>query len=180
MEEPASNAEELLLVGRIGRPHGVRGEVKVVPETDDPARIEALGTLHVGADAERARPQAVEHVRMQHTRRGPLALVKFAGVDAREAAEALRGLLVFARPADLPPLAEGEAFVHDLVGLRVVSEEGEDVGTVKDVLQAPAHALYVVDRPGGPDALIPAVGAFVSSVDLEAGRLVIRPIEGLL
>lgn len=172
---------ELLLVGRVVRAHGTGGEVKVAPETDDPDRLAALPTLYVGRSERDAAPHAVEGVRFQQTKRGPLALVKLEDVGGREAANGLKKMRVFAAAADLPPLEDGEAFIHDLIGLRVESAGDEPIGTVKDVLDVPAHAVYVVGRPGGrPDALIPAVEAFVEEVDLEAGRLVVCPIEGLL
>ncbi len=179
-QHPESQSQNLLLVGRVLRAHGVRGELKVVPEADDPARLEVLSTLYLGTDADRAQPHEVEAVRPQHTKRGTLALVKLRGIDTREAAEALRRRLVFAPEADLPPLETGEAFIHDLVGLDVVTTDGAPVGTVEDVWSGPAHAVYVVARDAKEPAMIPAVEEFVAEVDLEANRLVIRPIEGLL
>ena len=176
----ADGPASLLLVGRVIRAHGVQGEVKVLPETDDPARLLDLATVYLGARAEDARPQAVVSARLQPTRRGPLAILRLEGVDAREAADRLRSLQVYAREADLPPLAEDELFLHDLIGLQVETEEGEAVGVVKDVLEMPGQDLYVVAREGRPEVMIPAVPAFVAEVDLEAERLVIRPIEGLL
>lgn len=171
---------ELLLVGRVVRAHGTGGELKVAPETDDPARLAALPTLYVGRSEQDAAPHAVQGVRFQQTKRGPLALVALKEVQDRGAAEALKKMRVFAAAADLPPLEEGEAFIHDLIGLRVESAEGESIGMVKGVLDVPSHALYVVARKNRPDALIPAVEAFVEEVDLDEGLLVVRPIEGLL
>ena len=179
--QASTDSGELLLVGRVVRAHGTGGELKVAPETDDPARLAALPTLYVGRSEAQAVPREVEGVRFQQTKRGPLALVAFAGVHSREAADVLKKMRVYAAASDLPPLEDGEAFIHDLIGLRVESGEGELLGTVKDVLTVPAHALYVVARPGGrPDAFIPAVEDFVEEVDLNEGRLVVRPIEGLL
>ncbi len=107
----------LLLMGQIFRAHGVRGEVKVWPETDDPGRFRELSTVFLGADPEHARPQAVESVRFQQTRRGTMVVLKLKGIETREAAEALRKTDVFALREDLPPLAEGEFFFDDLIGL---------------------------------------------------------------
>ncbi len=172
--------DDLLLVGRVVKAHGLRGEIKVAPVTDDLARLEAVETLYLGRAPEEAAPHPVAALRFQQTKRGPLALLQLGDTDTREAAEALRKLAVYAAEADLPPLEEDEVFIHDLIGLEVVSEEGEAVGTVKDLLRQPAHDVYVIAREGRPDALVPAVEAFVVDLDLDAGRLVIRPIEGLL
>ncbi len=171
---------ELLLMGRFFKPHGVRGEIKVIPETDDPARFEALETVYAGDDARSASPLAVESVRIQQTKHGMTVLLKLEGINSVEAAEGLRQRLVFAREDELPALAEDEFYLHDLIGLRVESEEGEEIGKVKDVIDLPGQYVCVVARRGKPDAMIPGVPEFIVGMDLEAGRLVVRPIEGLL
>ncbi|MEP0548253.1 MAG: ribosome maturation factor RimM [Rhodothermales bacterium] len=172
--------DSLILVGTCGPPHGVRGELKVIPETDDPGRLADLESLFLGPSPERARARTVEGIRFQTTKRGTVALVTFAGVPDREAADALRGLSVFAVESDLPALAEGEVFLHDLIGLGVVTEDGEDVGTVQDVLTGGAQRLLLVKRPGRPDALVPDVDAIVTDINLDAGQITIAPPEGLL
>lgn len=172
--------DSLLLVGTCGRPHGVRGEVKVVPETDDPERLLGLEQLFVGAEPERARALTVETIRFQPTRRGLVVLVQFEGVVGREGADLLRGQHVYAAEADLPPLDEGEVFLHDLIGLAVVTDAGDAVGTVEDVLTGGAQPLLVVRREGKPDALVPDVDEIVTDLDLDAGQITIRPPEGLL
>ncbi len=176
---PAST-DSLLLVGTCGRPHGMLGEVKVVPETDDPERLAALEQVFLGRAAETAQPRTVQSVRFQPTKRGLAALVSFEGVAGREAAETLRGLGVWAEASDLPPLEDGEVFLHDLIGLAVVTEAGESVGTVADVLEGGAQRLLVVRRDGRPDALVPDVAEIVTDVDLGAGQLTLAPPEGLL
>ncbi len=174
------DTDSLLLVGTCGRAHGVQGELKVIPETDDPERLAALEQVYVGATPETAQPRTVEAVRFQPTKRGTVALVRLEGVGGREAADALRGHGVFADAADLPPLGEGEVFLHDLIGLAVVTEDGETVGTVADVLTGTAQPLFVVERPAKPDALVPDVAEIVLRIDLDAATVTIAPPEGLL
>lgn len=171
---------ELLLIGRIWRAHGIRGELKVIPETDAPERFDELDVVYVGKGPDGTEPRRIEGVRLQHAKRGLTVVLRLEGVASREEADALRQYNVYADEADLPPLAADEIYLHDLVGLEVVTEEGEPVGTVGDVLQMPAHDVYLVHREGREDAMIPAVPEFVLDVDLEARRLVVRPIEGLL
>lgn len=176
----AADADTLLLVGRIHQPHGVQGDVKVAPETDDPARFAELDVVYLGADPATAQPRAVRSVRFQPRRGGTTVVLGLEDVDGREAAETLRGSYVYAREADLPPLEEEEYFLHDLPGLRVEREDGTAVGKVKDVLSLPAQDVLVVEQSDGGEAMIPIVDAFVTEINVEAGRIRIRPIEGLL
>lgn len=180
MNRKAPSPDDLLLIGRVLRAHGVRGEVKVLPLTDDPGRFDGLDDVFIGPAPERVKPVSVEAVRFQPTKKGITVVLKFSGVDTREAAETLRKAQVFAREADLPALEEDEVYLHDLIGLAVVTEAGEPVGVLADVLDMPGQFIYVVSREGKPEAMIPAVPEFVVETDLEGGRLVIRPIEGLL
>lgn len=174
------DADELLLIGRVGKTHGLRGEVKVIPETDDPERFRVLDAVYVGPSPQEAVAYPLASVRFQQTKRGLTVLAHFGGIDTVDAAAALRGKEVYASADDLPPLDEDEFFLHDLVGLEVIDEEdGTTLGTVRDVLELPTHPVLVVARPGRPDALVPAVPAFLADVDLDAGRLTITAIEGL-
>lgn len=178
---PSVPPDSLLLVGVCGAPHGVRGEVKVVPETDDPARLLELERVWVGASPEAAVEHAIEAARLQPTKRGPVAVLKLEGVADRDTAGALGRLSVYAAEEDLPPVEGDEIFLHDLVGLAVVDEDsGEAIGVVRDVIEGVAQNLLVVRRDGQPDALVPDVAEIVTSLDLEAGRLTVRPPEGLL
>lgn len=174
------DAESLLLVGRVWRPHGVTGDVKIVPETDDPSRFEDLDEVFIGLKAEDAASRRVESIRFQPTKRGLIVIMRLKGIEAREDAEALRGNRVFAREIDLPPLEEDEFYIHELVGLSVVTSGGEHVGTVDDVLSAPAQQVLVISRQGRNSAMVPIVAEFVDEIDFDGGRIVVRPIEGML
>ena len=176
----ASTETSLLLVGRIGRPHGVRGEVKIIPDTDDPYRFAELERLFIGDDASSAAPVALRSVRFQQVSKGTIPLVAFEGFEAKETVDRFKNKLVFAAEDELPPLDDDEFYIHDLIGCTVDTLDGNRVGTLKSVLELPAHYVYVVGRKGQPDALIPAVPAFIEDVDVEKQRIVIRPIDGLL
>ncbi len=176
--------DRLLLMGRVGRPHGVRGELKAIPETDTPERFAGLDRLFVGP-AERVREVALDGVRFQYPKGRTVPLLALAGVESLEAAEDLRGAMLWADVDDLPPLDEGEAYLHDLVGLDVFlvddegAEAGEPFGTVADVYEA-AQLLFAIDRPGASQVLLPDVPEFVLRLDLAARRLYVRPPEGLI
>jgi 16S rRNA processing protein RimM len=164
----------LLAVGRIGRPHGVHGEVSVETSTDDPGARFAPGSSLV-TDPARLGPLTIESVRPHAGR----LLIRFAGVADRTAAEALRGTLLMVDSADIPPSDDPEEF-HDqeLIGLVAVTTDGTHVGEVVDVEHL-GQDLLVIRRPAG-DALVPFVRALVPEVDVPGGRIVIDPPAGLL
>lgn len=161
------------VVGRVGRPHGLHGEVTVQIRTDSPEQRFAPGArFGAGTDrvltVESARPHA-----------GAL-LVRFAGVSDRAAAQALRGVLLTIEVTDLPELDDpDEYYDHQLEGLVAVGPNGAVLGTVREVVHAPASELLVVATAGG-EVLVPFVRAIVVEVDLAGGRLVLDPPAGLL
>jgi 16S rRNA processing protein RimM len=167
-----------LVVGRVGRPHGLRGEVTVEVRTDDPDQRFVAGSLLATLPAELG-PLTVAGSRWQSGR----LLVRFAGYDDRNAAEGLRNTILAIDSDELEPLEDPEDFYdHDLIGLQVVTASGEPVGAVSDVLHH-GQDLLVIDGTGprsGAEILVPFVAAIVPEVDLAAGRLVIDPPPGLL
>lgn len=166
-------------VGRIVKPHGVRGEVVVDVSTDVPEHRFAEGArvLLTG----RVRPERELTVRWAR-RHGERLLVAFSGVEGREAAEELRGGMLVTRSADLPPTGDPEEFYdQQLEGLAVSTVDGTPVGTVREVAHGPGGELLVVARPaGGGEAMIPFVHRIVTDVDLTAGTIVVDPPDGLL
>ena len=164
-----------LVVGRIGRPHGVRGEVTVEVRTDDPELRFAEG-VSIATDPAGRGPLVVEGRRWH---KGVL-LMAFEGVLGRDAAEELRGTMLVIDSAEVEPSDDPDEFHdHQLVGLAVETVSGEAVGEVTDILHH-GQDLLVVRRKGQDDALIPFVKALVPEVDVEGGRLVVDPPEGLL
>jgi 16S rRNA processing protein RimM len=165
-----------LVIGRVGRAHGVRGEVAVDLRTDDPQSRFVVGAT-LRTDPAPAGPLTVASARPHHGR----MLVRFEEVPDRNAADGLRGVLlvVEASDADRPPDPE-EFYDHQLVGLRVQDQAGGVVGEVKEVLHHPAHDVLVVRREEGPDALVPFVSELVPDVDLEHGRVTVADRPGLL
>lgn len=159
-------------VGRIGRPHGIRGEVTVEVLTDDPDERFAPGAaVFVGDD--------VRHVERAHWHSGRL-LLSFQGVEDRNGAELLRGAQITVdRPDDEQP-DDGAFYDSTLIGCAVVLVTGEVVGEVTDVVHLPAHDLLTVRIAQGRDAYIPFVSEIVPEVDVEQRRIVIDPPPGLL
>lgn len=168
----------LLTVGRVVRPHGVRGEVVVEVRTDEPQDRYAVGAeLIAGSERDGLRRLTVAGSRAHH---GWL-IVTFEGVDDRDGAEALRGTLLEVDSATVPPPEDPDEFHdHQLVGLSAVTTAGEPLGDVVRIDHAPGADLLVVERPGGRTTLVPFVTAIVPEVDLDGGRVVVDPPPGLL
>jgi 16S rRNA processing protein RimM len=165
-----------LVVGRIGRPHGIRGEVSVEVRTDSPDERFAPGSVLVTDPVERG-PLTVSRL---HWHSGRL-LLTFDGVIDREGAEALRNTLLVVDSGDLPVLDDPDEFYdHQLVGLCVELVDGTKLGLVDDVVHALAEDLLAVRKPDGDELMIPFVSAIVPTVDLAGGRVVVVPPEGLL
>lgn len=166
----------LVVVGRIGRPHGIKGEVTVEVRTDLPERRFASGSVLVTEPA-RVGPLTVAAARWHSGR----LLLSVAGVSDRNGAEALRGVVLSAEVPDDEVAEDPEEFLdHQLRGLAVRTVEGAEVGVVDDVIHLPGQDLLGVRRPDGREALVPFVAEMVPEVDVDAGFLVIDPPPGLL
>lgn len=170
----------LRVVGTVTRPHGVHGAVKVRPETDDPGRFEDLEFVYVGADEAKVVPYRVQSVGFQPVKSSVAVLLELEGIPDRDAAAGLSGLDVWARESDLPPLEEGEVFLSEMVGLRVLDTDGKELGEVTDVMDYPAHVTLCVALLSGSTSLVPFVPALVPEFDLDAGTVTVAAIEGLL
>jgi 16S rRNA processing protein RimM len=166
-----------MVVGRVIRPHGVRGELAVEVLSDAPERF-APGVEVAAGDPdgdEALRPLEVTAARLHQGR----MLLRFTGVEDRDAAELLRGSLLTIPAEAARELGPDEFWRHQLVGLAVLDADGTDRGVVSDVLPGAAHDLLQVRRPDGVAVLIPAVAALVE-VQLAQGRVVVQAIPGLL
>jgi len=170
-----------LAVGHLTRAHGIQGELFVASLTDHPEGTFAPGVVLRLGDASGMEPDPdLPPLRVAGAR--PFKdgwLVEFGGVESRSEAEALRGRYLLRAVSELEPPGEGECYQHDLVGLEVVTADGRRVGVVREIYElAPADLLEVEGE--GREYLIPFREEIVVCVDLEAGRLVVDPPEGLL
>ena len=167
--------EQFLRVGVITAPHGVRGEVKVFPTTDDAGRFKALKTVFLDLGTEK-RELEIEQVKFFKN----LVLLKFKGLDNKNDVEAWRQKDLLIGRSQAVELAPDENFIADLIGLTVVSDEGEPLGELTDVIQTGANDVYCVKNEEGHQILLPAIKECVLSVDLERGRIVVHILPGLL
>ena len=165
-----------LVVGRIARAHGIGGEVSVEVRTDDPEARFAVGS-RLETDPPERGPLTVQRARW-HTGR---LLVRFDEVGDRDAAEALRNTLLVVDSATSAPLTDSDEFWdHDLVGLRVLTVDGVELGRVVDVLHPPGSDVLAVQAADEHEVLIPFVRSMVPEVDVRRGHLVVDPPDGLL
>ncbi|WP_156754273.1 ribosome maturation factor RimM [Actinokineospora pegani] len=169
--------QNLVAIGRVAKAHGIHGELAVEPRTDVPEQRFALGaTMTARPKGAPARTLTVATVR-SHTGR---LLVRFEEVPDRTAAEALRGAVLVADTADLPPTESPDEFYdHELEGLAAELVDGTRVGTVREITHGSATDLLVLDVDGR-EVLVPFVSEIVPTVDVAGGRIVLDPPEGLL
>jgi 16S rRNA processing protein RimM len=165
-----------LVVARIGRAHGIKGEVTVEVRTDEPELRLAPGAV-LATDPASTGPLTIETGRVHSGR----LLLRFAGVSDRTGAEALRNTLLIAEidPEELPE-GEDEYYDHQLMDLDVVTEDGTEVGRITEISHLPSQDLFIVERPDGSEVMIPFVEEIVTEIDLEEQRAVIAPPPGLI
>ena len=168
-EPPARRVPRYLVVGKVVAPWGTRGELKVAILTDFPDRFRELKRVYLGDE-----PWMLEG----HRRHGRWIILKLEGCADRNSAEKLRGELVQIPLEEAVPLSEDEYYIYQIVGLEVWTSEGEHLGRVSEVLFTGANEVYVVEGERG-EILVPAIEDVVKEVDLEGGRLIVEPPEGV-
>lgn len=175
MREMENKMEQYLRVGVITSPHGVRGEVKVFPTTDDPERFLDLEEVLLDAPGGLKKLE-IEQVHFFKN----MVIVKFAGMDNRNDVEGLRQKDLLITREQAVSLEPDENFIVDLIGLSVCTDEGEQLGTLSDVIQTGANDVYCVRTPEGRELLLPAIKDCVLSVDLEKQEMLVHILPGLL
>lgn len=166
--------EDLLQVGVITTTHGVRGEVKVFPTTDDATRFKKLKQVILDTGKEQLELE-VAGVKFFKN----LVILKFRGIDNINDIEMYKGKSLYVTREHAVKLEENEYFIADLIGLAVTTDEGEDLGRLVDVLQTGANDIYVVKKDGQPEILIPAIKDCILNVDVEAGNMQVHLLDGL-
>ena len=165
---------DMFRVGVITQPHGVRGEMKVFPTTDDPRRFEDLDTVILDTGKEK-RNLTIQSVKYQKN----LVILKCKEVNDRNEVELLRKAELYVTRDQAVELEEGEYFIADLLGCKVGSDTGEDLGVLDDVLQTGANDVYSVKKKGEKELLIPVIPQCVLNVDIEKKEILVHLLEGL-
>ena len=166
--------EDLLQVGVITTTHGVRGEVKVFPTTDDPARFKKLKNVVLDTGREKI---DLEIAGVKFFKN--MVILKFKGIDNINDVEKYRKKSLYVTRENAVKLKKNEYFIADLIGLKAESEDGEDLGCLSDVLQTGANDVYVLSKEGTSDILLPAIKECVKEVDIEGGKMIVHLLPGL-
>ncbi len=161
---------DTIKLGKITAPQGIKGEVRVYPYTDELTRFSEIEAVLL--DGQKRKIQNARYMKN-------MAVLKLEGVDDRNMAESLRNKELLLAKEDLWEQPEDTYFIDDLVGCDVVSEDGDSVGTLKNIISRPAQDLYEIERADGSTFLLPAVKEFIKNVDLDNKTITIHLINGL-
>jgi len=173
--------ENYFEIGKIVNVQGIRGDVRVVPFTDDPTRFELLDTIivrnNVGVNC--VRPLITEyHIERVWHHKG-FVMLKLKGIDDRTVADALRGGVIVIPPELALPLDDDEYYIRDLLGMEVQTIQGENLGIIRDVLQTGANDVFVVKDERNKEILIPHIKKCIINVDVKNKIMVVELLEGL-
>ncbi|HEY3423999.1 MAG TPA: ribosome maturation factor RimM [Negativicutes bacterium] len=159
-------SNNLITIGKIVAPHGVRGDVRVIPLTDFPERFQKLKTIIL----DKGITLDIENVKYHKQ----AVLLKFRGLDDMNAVEHLRGKLIQIEPKDLVVLPEGQYYHFDIVGLKVYTVSGDYLGVITDILVTGSNDVYIIEQNDKPPVLIPALREVVTKIDIAGGQMIVK------
>lgn len=167
--------EELFRIGSIATTHGVHGEVKVYPTTDDPGRYKKIKEVIL----DNGKEQKTAHIEQTKFFK-QMVIVKFRECNTMDEAEKLRGYELYVTREHAIPLKKNEYYIADLIDMQVLTDEGAALGVIEDVLQTGANDVYVVRQPSGKEILLPAIRDCILSVDVPEKKMTVHILDGLL
>ena len=167
--------QQFFEIGQIVNTFGIKGMVKVVPYTDDIQRFDRLKKVYLVSKKEK-KEYEVEEVKYQKN----MVLIKFKGINSIEEAEELRNQYIQIPREDAINLEEGSYYIADLIGMKVITEEGENLGILEDIYNTGSNDIYVVKNELGKQLLLPAIQDVIKKIDLEEEKMIVHLIEGLI
>ncbi|HJB87578.1 MAG TPA: ribosome maturation factor RimM [Candidatus Dorea faecigallinarum] len=167
--------EELLQVGVVTQTHGIRGEVKVFPTTDDAGRFRDLKKVFLDTGREKL-PLEIQGVKFFKQ----FVIVKFKGLDTINEVERFRRCPLLVPREDAVPLEEDEYYIADMIGMQVETEDGKAFGILKDVMETGANDVYVIDSISHGEVLVPAIKECIRKVDVAEGKMTVHLMDGLV
>jgi 16S rRNA processing protein RimM len=174
MEAPDSGSH--FYFGYVARAHGIRGEIRIQSDVDDPSVYTSLEILHLGKEQDNLRTHAVESFRwLDHG----AAIVKLRKVESRNEAELLTGLRIYLDQKHLPQLEEGSFYYHDVIGFELVDSRHGPLSAITDIIELPAQDVFQL-HIDGIEVLVPIVDDWIKLVDFEAGKIEVNVPEGLI
>ncbi|MDI6695711.1 MAG: ribosome maturation factor RimM [Anaerolineales bacterium] len=169
---PPTGEPAFLVIGKLRHPHGVRGEILMEVITDFPERLKVGSQVYVGAEY---RPERIRTIRAH----GKGLLISFEAYQTPESVGVLRNQLVFTPSTNLPPLPEGEYYHHQLIGLRVLSDQSQELGHLAEILSTHANDVYIIRRPDGTELLLPAIESVILKIDLQQREILVHLLPGM-
>ncbi len=170
---PQSGEPLYLAVGRLLRTHGLKGDLLMEILTDFPERIKTGQVLYVGSEHQ---PLSIRGIRGHSSG----LIISFPGIDTPEQAAELRNQLAFVRADEIPPLPDGEFYQHQLLGLRVVSEDGQQLGKIEGIIETGANDVFIVRQLNNAELLLPNISDVVLDVNLAQGEIQVHLLPGLM
>lgn len=165
---------EMFSIGKIVNTHGVKGEIKVLPTTDDPKRFKKLKSIYV--ENRNSQVYEIESVRFHKE----CVLLKLKGIDSMDDGEKLKGSIIKIDRKDSLPLGKDEYYISDLYGMQVYTEEERFLGELVDIIETGSNDVYIIKKSDRPkDLLIPAIKQVVKTVDVENKKMIVHLLEGL-
>lgn len=177
---PTPAGPQFLILARVLRPHGVRGDVRVQVVTRFPERMISLDVIYVGRDPTDPASLRQHHVTRAHHDKDNLWLLHFEGVNDREAADRFRAQYLCVALEDAVPLADDEVYLFQVIGLEVRTTDGMVLGNVADVLETGANDVYIVKGETYGEVLIPAIQGVIQDINVESGLMIVQLPAGLL
>jgi len=170
--------DDFFRIGVIANTHALKGEIKVFPTTDDPSRFNGMASVTLARSGSYSKATTYTVERVWHNN-GGMVILKLAGIDDIDTAARLKGYEIIVSREDALPLEEGAYYWSDLVGLRVVTDEGEELGLLNEVLGTGANDVYSVSPAEGKPILIPAIKQCILNVDIAGGVMTVHLLKGL-
>jgi 16S rRNA processing protein RimM len=167
------NEPVFVVIGKFRKPHGIRGEIRMTVLTDFPELLDVGQRIYVDPDYQ---PYQIKSIRWH----GGDMLIALEELPDRTAVEIFRNTMVYMKSQDIPAPAEGEFYHHQLVGLEIVTDEGEKLGLLKEVILTGANDVFLVDTPDGKEILLPDTEEVVLNIDLDNRSMLVHIIPGLL
>ena len=177
--EGSPTEPSFFVVGRIQRPHGVRGEIKISIDTHYPERIAELAVLYIGTD-QYDEDSAVEYPLKSVRRHGEQLLLMLNGINDRNTADLLRGKLVMMRIDQSEPLDEDEFYAYEIIGMAVYTDDEEYLGDVMEIMETGANDVFILQGGARGTVLIPDIEDVVHTIDPDTRQIIITPLPGLL
>ena len=169
----SSDEPVFVIIGKFRRPHGIRGEIRMTVLTDFPELIVPEQTIYAG---ERYHPYTIKGIRWH----GEDMLVSLEELPDRTAVEIFRNIMVYMKGVDIPEPREGEYYIHQLVGLDVITDQDQKLGVIKEIILTGANDVYLVDTGSGKDILLPVIDEVVLDINHDEGFVLVHIIPGLL